>query len=154
MSVREDAVFALPFELKITKVVEGASGKVVVRNPFLQDPKLQFDPEPANNTASLVLNAEDSGTGDSGSTTGDGGTSSTGTTGTTGTTGSAGDSGATTGDGSTGSAGSSSSGSTGGDSGGGLAATGSAALMTGAAAVVALVAGGVLYTVSRRRAAA
>ncbi|MFJ4901842.1 peptidase [Streptomyces sp. NPDC088727] len=154
MSVREDADFALPFELKITKVVEGASGKVVVRNPFLQDPKLQFDPEPANNTASLVLNAEDSGTGNSGSTTGDGGTSSTGTTGTTGTTGSAGDSGATTGDGSTGSAGSSSSGSTGGDSGGGLAATGSAALMTGAAAVVALVAGGVLYTVSRRRAAA
>ncbi|MFG2675718.1 peptidase [Streptomyces sp. NPDC048445] len=162
MSVREDADFALPFELKITKVVEGASGKVVVRNPFLQDPKPRFDPEPANNTASLVLNAEDSGTGDSGATTGDGdtgsgGASSTGTTtgssgstGSTGSTGGSGDSGATTGGGSTGS---SSSGSTGGDSGGGLAATGSVALMTGAAAAAALVAGGVLYTVSRRRAA-
>ncbi|MGW0672469.1 peptidase [Streptomyces sp. NPDC002746] len=160
MSVREDADFALPFELKITKVVEGASGKVVVRNPFLQDPKLRFDPEPANNTASLVLNAEDSGTGDSSSagSTGDGDTgsggasstgSTTGSTGSTGSTGGAGDSGATTG-----SAGSSSSGSTGGGSGGGLAATGSVTLMTGAAAVVALVAGGVLYTVSRRRAAA
>ncbi|MFF3172975.1 peptidase [Streptomyces sp. NPDC057900] len=164
MSVREDADFALPFELKIDKVVAGASGKVVVRNPFLQDPKLRFDPEPANNTASLVLNAKDSGTGDSGATTGDGdggtdsgGTSSTGTTtgsggssGSTGSTGGSGDSGATTG-----SAGSSSSGSTGGDSGGGgLAATGSVALMTGAAAAAALVAGGVLYTVSRRRAAA
>ncbi|MFJ4853899.1 peptidase [Streptomyces sp. NPDC088730] len=163
MSVREDADFALPFGLKINKVVEGASGKVVVRNPFLQDPKLRFDPEPANNTASLVLNAKDSGSGDSGATTGDGATgsggpSSTGSTGSTGTTsatgstGSSGDSGATTGDGSTGSAGPSSSGSTGAGS-GGLAATGSVALMTGTAAAVALVAGGVLYTVSRRRAA-
>lgn len=162
MSVREDADFALPFELKITEVVEGASGKVVVRNTSLRDPKPAFDPEPANNTASLVLNAKDSGTGDPGATTGDGdagsgGSSSTGaTTGSTGPTGSTrgpGDSGGSASGATGGSAGSSSTGdATGGDSGGGLAATGSAALPAGAAGAVALVAGGILFTVSRRRA--
>lgn len=79
MSVREDADFALPFELKIDKVVAGASGKVLVRNTHLAAPGLPFDPKPANNTASLVLNAEDSGSGGTGSTTsGSGGSTATG----------------------------------------------------------------------------
>lgn len=158
MSVREDADFALPFELKIAEVVEGASGKVVVRNTHLAEPKLPFDPRPANNTASLVLNAKDSGPGDSGATTGDGDSGSGGPAATGGSAGGSGDSGGSTSGSSGGSAGSSSTGSssagtTGGDSGGGLAATGSVALMTGAAAVAVLAAGGVLYTLSRRRAA-
>lgn len=133
-------------------MVEGASGKVVVRNTHLAEPKLPFDPRPANNTASLVLNAKDSG-----ATTGDGDPGSGGSAATGGSAGGSGDSGSTSGSsgGSTGSSstGSSSAGTTGGDSGGGLAATGSVVLMTGAAAVAVLVAGGVLYTVSRRRAA-
>ncbi|MFI6646452.1 peptidase [Streptomyces sp. NPDC050529] len=156
MSVREDADFALPFKLKIDKVVAGASGKVLVRNTHLAAPGLPFDPKPANNTASLVLNAEDSGSGGTGSTTsGSGGSTATG--GSTG--GSSGSgSGSASGD-SGGSTGSSSAGTTGGngttgggDTGGDLASTGSTALMTGGVALVALAAGGVLYTVSRRRA--
>lgn len=153
MSVREDADFALPFELKIAKKVEGASGKVVVRNTHLAEPKLPFDPEPANNTASLVLNAKDSGSGDSGATTGDGDSASGGSAATGGSAGGSGDSGAGASGSSGGTTGSSATGTTGGDSGGGLAATGSVALTAGAAALAALVAGGVLYTVSRRRAA-
>ncbi|MEV0782882.1 peptidase [Streptomyces sp. NPDC050423] len=153
MSVREDADFALPFELKIVKKVEGASGKVVVRNTHLAEPKLPFDPEPANNTASLVLNADDSGSGDSGATTGDGDSASGGSAATGGSAGGSGDSGGSASGSSEGTTGSPSTGTTGGGSGGGLAATGSVALTTGAAALAALVAGGVLYTVSRRRAA-
>ncbi|MFD7717944.1 peptidase [Streptomyces sp. NPDC059814] len=158
MSVREDADFALPFELKIVKRVEGASGKVVVRNTHLAEPKLPFDPEPANNTASLVLNAGDSGSGDSGATTGDGDAASGGSAATGGSAGGAGDSGGSASGGSGGTTGSSATGSsstgtTGGDSGGGLAATGSVALTIGVAALAALAAGGVLHTVSRRRAA-
>ncbi|MFD8690704.1 peptidase [Streptomyces sp. NPDC059651] len=155
MSVREDADFALPFKLKIDKVVAGASGKVTVRNTHLAAPGLPFDPEPANNTASLVLNAKDSGaaSGGTGSTTG--GTTSGGPA----ATGGAGDGstgGGSASGGSGGSTGSSSAGTTGGDggegdTGGDLASTGSTALMTGGAAVVALVAGGVLYTAARRR---
>ncbi|MFJ2089868.1 peptidase [Streptomyces sp. NPDC087901] len=157
MSVREDADFALPFELKIDKVVAGASGKVLVRNTHLADPALPFDPKPANNTASLVLNGKDSGSGGTGSTTGGGTSGSGGSAATGGSTGGSPDSGGTAG-GSGGSTGSSSTGTTtGGGSasgtttGGGLASTGSAALMTGGAALVALAAGGVLCTVSRRR---
>ncbi|WP_327709335.1 peptidase [Streptomyces sp. NBC_00464] len=155
MSVSEDADFAFPFKLKIDKVVAGASGKVWVRNIHLGDPGLRFDTKTANNTASLVLNAKDSGSGGSttgGTTSGSGGAAATG-----GSTGGSSDSGSASGD-SGGSAGSSSAGTTGGngttgggDTGGDLASTGSTALMTGGAALVALAAGGVLYTVSRRR---
>ncbi|MET7642864.1 peptidase [Streptomyces sp. NPDC005426] len=153
MSVREDAVLTLPFVLRITEVAEGASGKVVVRNTRLADPELPFDPEPADNTASLVLNARDTEPGDSGATT-DGGASG-GTAVAGGSTGGGGPDSAggtsTSSGGSTGSAGSAGT-DLGGSTGGGLAATGSHALATGAAALAALVAGGVLLTVSRRRA--
>lgn len=151
MSVREDADFALPFRLKIVTVEAGATGAVVVRNTHLQAPALPFDPEPANNRASLVLNAEGSGattggsgsggsasgSGGTGATTGSGagGSSSAGTTGAAGTTGTTG----TTGSGS-------------GDTGGALAATGTVALAASGAALAALLAGGVLFTASRRRA--
>ncbi|THA69208.1 peptidase [Streptomyces sp. A0958] len=151
MSVREDADFALPFRLKIDKVVAGASGNVVVRNTFLQDPALPFDPKPANNTASLVLNGEDPGATTGGSTSG-------GSTATGGSTGGSGDTGAT----GSASAGSSSTGTTGttgttgsgsGDgTGGALASTGTVALTASGAALVALLAGGALFTVARRRA--
>lgn len=156
MSVREDADFALPFKLKIDKVVAGASGKVLVRNTHLAAPGLPFDPKPANNTASLVLNGKDSGPGTAGATTGGATSGSGGTAATGGSTGGSSDSGGTAGD-SGGSAGSSSigtatgGGSAGGGTGGGLASTGSVALMTGGAALVALAVGGVLFTVSRRR---
>lgn len=152
MSVGEDADFALPFGLRIDKVVTGASGKVQVRNTHLADPTLPFDPKPANNSASLVLNAEDSGstTGDSpsGSASGSGGSSATGggSTGSTGSTDSTGGSGGSGTGGTTGT----SSGTT---TGGALASTGTVALASAAAALVALVAGGVLYTASRRRTA-
>ncbi|MFE7625998.1 peptidase [Streptomyces sp. NPDC057509] len=151
MSVREDADFALPFRLRIDKAVTGASGAVVVRNPFLQDPELRFDPAPANNTASLVLNAADSG-----ATAGQ--SASGGSTATGGSTGGSGDTGAT----GSGSAGSSSAGTTGtggttgsasgGSGGGALASTGTVALAASGAALVALLAGGVLFLSSRRRA--
>ncbi|WP_406093500.1 peptidase [Streptomyces sp. NBC_01013] len=158
MSVNEDTDFALPFELKIDKVVPGASGKVWVRNIHLGAPGLDFDPKPADNTASLVLNGKDPGTGSTGGTTGGATSGSGGSTAAGASTGGSQDSGGAAGapSGSTGSssAGSTTGGDGGGDTGGGrgLASTGSAALMTGGAALVALVAGGALYAASRRRA--
>ncbi|MER5279703.1 peptidase [Streptomyces sp. NPDC002809] len=154
MSVREDADFALPFKLKIDKVVAGASGKVLVRNTHLAAPALPFDPKPANNTASLVLNGKGPGSGGSsgaatgGGAPGQGGPAATG--GSSGSGGTAGGSGGPAGSSSTGTTTGSGSGS-GGATGGALASTGSTSLMTGGAALVALAAGGVLCTVSRRR---
>lgn len=153
MSVREDADFALPFRLNIGTAEAGATGAVVVRDTHLQAPPLSFDPETGNNKASVVLNAEDGNTTTGGS--GSGGSTATGGGSTGGSTG------ATTGSG-TGSGGSSSSsgtsgttgsGSGSGGSGGALASTGTVALAATGAAFAALLAGGVLFTVSRRRAA-
>lgn len=145
MAVRDGADFALRFQLKIDKVVTGASGAVRVRTPHLAAPRgLPFDPKPGNNTAQLVLNSDsDSGdNGDTGTSGGDGGSGSTTTGG-----GSAGS--ATTG-GSTG--GSTTSGTaTGGSTGGALASTGTVALPVAAGAVAAIAAGGVLYATARRR---
>ncbi|MGW2472123.1 peptidase [Streptomyces sp. NPDC001665] len=145
MSVLEDADFALPFRLKIVTVDLGAIGAVRVRNPHLQDPELPFDPVPGNNRSYVELNGEDSGavrgqTGSGGSTA-TGGSTSSGTNGTSGTSGSTGGSGST---GTTGSSGTSS-------GGGALASTGTVALAASGAALIALLAGGVLFTVSRRR---
>ncbi|MEU2022815.1 peptidase [Streptomyces sp. NPDC016469] len=151
MSVLEDADFALPFRLKLVSADPGSNGAVVVRNTHLQAPALPFDPKPANNKAWVELNGEDShattggsdggstatgGSGDTGATTGSG-SSSSGTSGTNGTSG-------TTGSGTTGSGS--------GDTNGSLASTGTIAVAASGAALVALLAGGVLFTVSRRRA--
>ncbi|OKJ78226.1 peptidase [Streptomyces sp. CB02460] len=144
MSVLEDADFALPFRLKLVSADPGSKGAVVVRNTHLQAPPLPFDPEPANNAAWVELNGEDTdattgGSGNGGSTATGGSTSS----GTSGTNGSTGTSGST---GTTGTSGTSGSG------GGSLASTGTGTLAASGAALVALLAGGALFTVSRRRA--
>lgn len=157
MTVRDGADVTQTFDLKITELVEDASGAVTVRNTRLADAALPFDPKPANNTARLVLNgtgAQDSGgasdgsTGTTGSTAGDTDGTTDGTTaGTTGST----TGGADTAGGTDTSGASSASGSSGTSGSGGLASTGSVALWASGAAVAALSAGGVLYTVSRRR---
>ncbi|WP_405389082.1 peptidase [Streptomyces sp. NBC_01102] len=148
MTVRDGAETGYPFDLKINEVVPDAAGAVTVRNTWLADPELPFDPAPANNTAQLVLNAEgtaedtggtsDGTTGTGGSTGGDTSGSTSGTSGTAGTSSTSGSTGTT--------------GSAAGDTDGPLAATGSDALMTAGAAAVALAAGGVLYVTTRRRA--
>lgn len=150
MTVRDGAEIVLPFDLKITTVIPGAAGKVEVRNVRLSHPVLPFDPAPGNNTAQLVLNAEDSGSEDDGGasdgTTPTGGSTGVTTAGTKGSTsGTAGTSSTSSGSGSTGTSGSAS-------TGGGLASTGSVALMASGAAAVALAAGGVLYATTRHRA--
>ena len=151
MTVRDGADVAQSFDLKITKLVPGASGAVTVRNLRLADPALPFDPKPANNSARLILNdsgSQDSGgtsDGSDGSTGGDTAGTTTGSAGTSGTAGGSGTSGTSSASGSPGASGSR------GSTGGGLAATGSVALWAAGAAVVALAAGGVLYAVSRRR---
>ncbi|MCX4964320.1 peptidase [Streptomyces sp. NBC_00654] len=151
MTVREDAEVTLPFELKIHEKLIGASGKVTVRNIFLSDPALPFDPKPANNSALLVLNGEDSGSEDSGGTSEGSEGATAGSTGgsASGTSGEAPASG-TSGGGTSGTSGSTS-GSTGAAGGGSLASTGSVALLASGAAAVALAAGGVLYATTRRR---
>lgn len=150
MTVRDGSGLDLPFELRVDKAMVGASGEVTVRNTWLQNPKLPFDPKPANNTAFLVLNGE--GGADSGGTTGsDGGGSGEPSTPPTSApdpekspSGTPGSSASTTSGG--GSAG------TGGGS-GGLASTGSIALISSGTAAAALAAGLVLFTAARRRAA-
>ncbi|WP_406290903.1 peptidase [Streptomyces sp. NBC_00209] len=153
MSVLEDADFALPFRLKLVSADPGSNGAVVVRNTHLQAPPLPFDPQPANNAAWVELNGEDAhaatgGSGNGGSTA-TGGSSSSGTDGTGGASGSA-SSGTNGTNGTSGTTGSGTTGSGSGD--GSLASTGTVALAASGAALVALLAGGVLFTVSRRRA--
>ncbi|WP_328904432.1 peptidase [Streptomyces sp. NBC_00441] len=153
MSVLEDADFALPFRLKLVSADPGSNGAVVVRNTHLQAPPLPFDPQPANNAAWVELNGEDAhaatgGSGNGGSTA-TGGSSSSGTNGTGGASGS-GSSGTNGTNGTSGTTGSGTTGSGSGD--GSLASTGTVALAASGAALVALLAGGVLFTVSRRRA--
>ncbi|MEU8671711.1 peptidase [Streptomyces anulatus] len=151
MTVRDGSGLDLPFELRVDKAMVGASGAVTVRNTWLQNPELPFDPKPANNTAFLVLNGEGGGA-DSGGTTGsDGGGSGEPSTPPTSApdpekspSGTPGSSASTTSGG--GSAG------TGGGS-GGLASTGSIALISSGTAAAALAAGLVLFTAARRRAA-
>ncbi|MGQ4486687.1 peptidase [Streptomyces sp. SAS_281] len=150
MSVLEDADFALPFRLKLVSADPGSNGAVVVRSTHLQAPPLPFDPEPADNKAWVELNGEEAhataGGSDGGGSTATGGSGDTGGSGTTGATAGSGSS-------SSGTDGASGSGTTGsGNGGGALASTGTVALSASGAALVALVAGGVLVTVSRRRA--
>lgn len=151
MAVREDADVALHFDLKIVEPVTGASGVVEVRNTRSRDPLLPFDPDRTNNTAAVVLNAENSGgSGDSGAT------ASGSTSGSAGGGSDSGGSGGGPANGGSASAGSGSAGSTGptdqeAGTGGRLAATGTDALTAAGAAAAALLAGGVTYVSARRR---
>ncbi|XCM30279.1 peptidase [Streptomyces parvus] len=152
MTVRDGSGLDLPFELRVDKAMVGASGAVTVRNTWLQNPKLPFDPKPGNNTAYLVLNGEGDGDGsDSGGATegGDGGSGEPSTPPTSSPDpeeSESGTSGSTT-------SGGSSAGTAGGSGGGGLASTGSIALIASGTAAAALAAGLVLFTAARRRAA-
>ncbi|WP_415958232.1 peptidase [Streptomyces sp. 021-4] len=159
-TVLDDGGLDLPFELRIDRSAVGAEGAVTIRGPWLQDPKLPFDPKPANNTAYLIVNGEGEGSGSGGTTGGtDGGSgepstpptsapapdSSESPSGTTGPSESA--TSATSGEGAAGTTGGS-------GSGGGLASTGSAALIASGTAAAALAAGLLLFMAARRRAAA
>ncbi|MFD5428420.1 peptidase [Streptomyces sp. NPDC127084] len=150
MVVMENEDFALPFEMKIEKVVKQATGSVTVRGWYEEEPALHFDPNMRNNTAKIVLNGKDDSAATSGSGSTSGSTSGSSTGGTTGgsvggssaeggTTGGAEESGGTSGSGS--------------GSGGGLASTGTTVMLTGGVAAVALALGTVLYAKTRRRAA-
>ncbi|MFF8830542.1 peptidase [Streptomyces sp. NPDC015131] len=153
VQVFEDEDFALPFELRIDRVVPGAQGAVTVRNGSPDRPALAFDPEPGNNTARLVLNPEGPGTDSTGGASTSGGTTSAGGTAATGGTST---SGAATG-------GATASGVTGGGAagagtgtstaagGGNLASTGSAAVPLAAGAAALTGAGAAAFLVARRR---
>ncbi|MFJ3936539.1 COG1361 family protein [Streptomyces parvus] len=153
MTVRDGSGLDLPFELRVDKAMVGASGAVTVRNTWLQNPKLPFDPKPANNTAYLILNGEGGGDGsDSGGATegGDGGSGEPSTPPTSSPDPEESESGTS---GSTTSGGSSAGTAGGSGDGGGLASTGSIALIASGTAAAALAAGLVLFTAARRRAA-
>ncbi|MCX4711103.1 peptidase [Streptomyces fimicarius] len=151
--VKDDGGLDLPFELRIDKGMVGAAGAVTVRSPWLQDPKLPFDPKPANNTAYLILNGEGDGSDSGGATAGgDGGSGEPSTPPTSAPdpaespSGTSGPSASTT-------SGGGAAGTTGG-SGGGLASTGSVALIASGTAAAALAAGLLLFTAARRRSGA
>ncbi|MFG3409130.1 peptidase [Streptomyces sp. NPDC048142] len=154
MTVRDGAGLDLPFELRIDKALIGASGEVTVRNTWLQDPELPFDPKPANNTAYLILNGEGGGA-DSGGTTGSDGGSGDPSTPPTSSPDPQESPSATPGTSTSTTSGGGSAGTTGGSGGGGgLASTGSIALIASGTAAAALAAGLLLFTAARRRAAA
>ncbi|MEU8524132.1 peptidase, partial [Streptomyces sp. NPDC048629] len=54
--VENGAERTLPFEVKVTKVIEDATGKITVRHADGAGKKPAFDPDPADNTAAIVLN--------------------------------------------------------------------------------------------------
>lgn len=159
MTVRDGAGLDLPFELRIDQAMVGAGGEVTVRNTWLQDPKLPFDPKPANNTAYLIVNGEGEGPDSGGTTDGtDGGNDGgSGEPSTPPTSAPAPDSDPEPAESPSGTSGSTTSGGgaagTSGGSGGGLASTGSTVLIASGTAAAALAAGLVLFTVARRRAA-
>ncbi|MFI0590571.1 peptidase [Streptomyces griseus] len=151
--VKDGGGLDLPFELRIDKGMVGAEGAVTVRSPWLQDPKLPFDPKPANNTAYLILNGEGDGSDSGGATAGgDGGSGEPSTPPTSAPdpaespSGTSGPSASTT-------SGGGAAGTTGG-SGGGLASTGSVALIASGTAAAALAAGLLLFAAARRRSGA
>ncbi|SCE17431.1 hypothetical protein GA0115253_103314 [Streptomyces sp. Termitarium-T10T-6] len=151
MTVRDGSGLDLPFELRVDKAMVGASGAVTVRNIWLQNPGLPFDPKPGNNTAYLVLNGEGDGSDSGGATEGgDGGSGEPSTPPTSSPDPEESESGTS---GSTTSGGSSAGTAGGSGDGGGLASTGSIALIASGTAAAALAAGLVLFTAARRRAA-
>lgn len=63
-TVREDQRAVYPFDLKVEKTLVNAKGSVTVGDWSATAPRPHsFDPNPANNTAVLVVNAQDDGTG-------------------------------------------------------------------------------------------
>lgn len=152
MTVWDGAGLGLPFELRIDRALIGASGEVTVRGTRPQHPALPFDPEPADNTAYLILNGEGGGSDSGGSTGGPGGSGEPSTPPTSAPdpeespSGTSGPSASTT-------SGGGPAGTTGGaGGGGGLASTGSTALIASGTAAAALAAGLVLFTAAGRRA--
>ncbi|WP_187283174.1 hypothetical protein [Streptomyces sp. t39] len=132
--VLEDARADLPFVLLIEKDVENAEGRIKVTSTYYGGHG-EHDKKPSNDSAAVVVNPVDEpGDGSGGSTAG--GTSSGGSGGSDG--------------GAAASGGASSGGSTG-AAGGDLASTGSPVLPVALGAAAAVLAGGVLVTVVRRR---
>nr|WSX50221.1 peptidase [Streptomyces sp. NBC_00974] len=137
----EKQKFAYPFELKIEKVVEGATGSVSVGQwgPENTTTAPDWDPDKANNKAAFVINGKDTGTTPTtGPSTGTGtpapGTSATATA--------SAPASAAPGSGN------------GAKANGGLASTGSNALPVAIGGAALVAAGGALYVAFRRRAAA
>ncbi|MEU9418323.1 peptidase [Streptomyces sp. NPDC048272] len=63
-AVRENERVVYPFDLKVEKTLVNAKGSVTVGDWGANAPRPHaFDPNPANNTAVLVVNADDAGTG-------------------------------------------------------------------------------------------
>ncbi|KOU41579.1 hypothetical protein ADK55_27980 [Streptomyces sp. WM4235] len=63
-TVRENQRAVYPFDLKVEKTLVNAKGSVTVGDWGATAPRPHaFDPNPANNTAVLVVNAQDDGTG-------------------------------------------------------------------------------------------
>ncbi|MCL6287356.1 peptidase [Streptomyces sp. 43Y-GA-1] len=151
--VKDGGGLDLPFELRIDKGMVGAEGAVTVRSPWLQDPKLPFDPKPANNTAYLILNGEGDGSDSGGATAGGDGGSGEPSTPPTSAPDPAESSSGTSGPSASTTSGGGAAGTTGG-SGGGLASTGSVALIASGTAAAALAAGLLLFTAARRRSGA
>ncbi|MFI1185608.1 peptidase [Streptomyces californicus] len=148
-AVRDGEGLDLPFELRIEEVLIGAEGEVTVRAPGARNPALPFDPAPANNTARLILNAGDGGSGGPG----DRSTPSAPASGPD-TSPSGAPTASAPGGGAASTSGGSKSGSgpgSGSAQGGGLASTGSDALTVAGAAAVALTAGPALVAAARRR---
>ncbi|MFC9607534.1 LAETG motif-containing sortase-dependent surface protein [Streptomyces niveus] len=133
------------FKLRIDKQVAGAKGSVV-----LSDEPRPFDPDKANDKATITLDVTGGGTSGSGGSTGGGSTSGSG-----GSAGGSGDSGGS--DGGSSSTGGSGSSSTGGNesatAGGDLASTGSSSTLpiAGAAAAAVVAGTGIIFVVRRRR---
>ncbi|MEW2068009.1 peptidase [Streptomyces sp. NPDC007346] len=155
LTVKDGGGLDLTFELRIDTSMVGASGEVTVRSPWLQQPTLPFDPEPANNTAFLILNGEGEGSDAGGATDGgsDGGSGEPSTPPTSAPdpeespSGTPGPSASTT-------PGAGAAGTTGGSGGGGgLAATGSVAMIASGTAAAVLATGLLLFAATRRRAA-
>ncbi|MBT2467664.1 peptidase [Streptomyces sp. ISL-66] len=141
--IGEKQKFAYPFELKIEKVIEGATGSISVGQWADDTPVQDWDPNKANNRAAFVINGKDAGT-----TPTTGPSTGTGTP----TQGASATAAATT------SASASASAVPGAGKGpkanGGLASTGSTALPVAIGGAALVAAGGALYVAVRRRAAA
>ncbi|WP_299532421.1 peptidase [uncultured Streptomyces sp.] len=153
MTVPDGADIALPFELKIDQKVADAAGSVTVRGGLFE-PEFPFDPKNANNTARVVLNgtgptdggAEGGSDGGTDGGTDAGGSEGSGTTGGASATPSAAAA-SPAGDGTSGGPTTQT-----GTEGGGLASTGTAVATVSAVGAAALLAGGALFVVARRRA--
>lgn len=140
--ILEDARADLPFVLLVERDVENAKGRIKVTSTYYGGLD-GHDKKPANDSAAVVVNPVDE-PGDGSGGTSSGGTTAGGTS-SGGSDGGAAASGGSSSGGSTGTAG------TAGTAGGDLASTGSPVLPVAIGAAAAVLAGGVLFTVVRRR---